>query len=299
MGERDDQDALAERFEEHRGLLRSVAYRMLGSRTEADDAVQETWLRLSRVDPTEVDNLGGWLRTVVARICLDMLRACQRRREEFPGDGLPDRAGHTTPGSATDPEEEALLAESVSRALLVVLERLAPAERIAFVLHDMFAVPFQEIAPVVGRTPVAAKKLASRARVRVRGAADSGSPGLAADRRVVEAFLAAAREGDVEGLLAVLAPDVERTADAVALSPGASPVSRGAHAVTRETLVFGRRARYADVALVDGAVGVVVAPAGRLLLVLRITVEAGRVAAYEVIADPVRLARVDVTVLDA
>ncbi|MEV4094149.1 sigma-70 family RNA polymerase sigma factor [Streptosporangium saharense] len=276
-------DELAGRFEEHREHLRGVAYRMLGSAAEADDAVQETWLRLGRVDAREIGNLAGWLTTVVSRVCLDMLRLRTARRE----DPLGDRA-FGEPAEVGDPEREALFAESVGRALLVVLDALAPAERVAFVLHDLFAVPFDRIAPVVGRTPVTTKKLASRARHKVRGVpAPSGVE--TARRRVVEAFLAAAREGDMEALLAVLDPEVVRRADPAALPSGVPAVSRGARTVAGEVLVLGGRARFAEIVLVNGSVGAVVAPYGRLLLALTFTVENDRITEYEVIADPVRL----------
>lgn len=284
--------ASAERFEAERGRLRAIAQRMLGSTGEAEDAVQEAWLRLVRTDPAEIDNLPGWLTTVVSRICLDLLRARAARREEPTEEPLPDAAG-----GGPEPEREALLVESVGRALLVVLDRLGPAERVAFVLHDGFAVPFDQIAPIVGRTPVAAKKLASRARQRVRGTAALPPEPLAGHRRVVEAFLAAARGGDLAVLLEVLAPDVVRRADPTALGPGRAVVARGAEVVARETTVFGRRARYGAVALVDGVPGILIAPGGRLRLVLRVAVEGGRVAGYEVVADPARLAALDLAVL--
>ncbi|WP_110944678.1 sigma-70 family RNA polymerase sigma factor [Streptomyces niger] len=290
-------DALAERFEAHRGQLRAVAYRMLGSLAEAEDAVQETWLRLGRADAREIANLGGWLRTVLSRVCLDALRARTARREDPAGDGLPDEAGRsgTTDGPGT-PEDEAVLADAVGRALLVVLDTLAPAERVAFVLHDLFAVPFAEIAPLVDRSPVATKKLASRARHRVRGTSATPRPELDRQRRVVEAFLAASRRGDLDALLAVLAPDAVRRADPAALPPGAATVLRGARAVAEGTLVFGRRARDAEPALVNGAPGIVVAPAGRLALVLTLAIEHDRITAYEVIADPARMRRLDLAV---
>ncbi|TDD33535.1 sigma-70 family RNA polymerase sigma factor [Actinomadura sp. KC06] len=284
--------ALAERFEAHRGRLRAAAYRMLGSAGEADDAVQEAWLRLSRTDPAGIDNLEAWLRTVVSRLCLDMLRARTARREEPYGWHTPVQAGDG------DPEREAELIDQVGRAMLVVLDTLGPNERVAFVLHDVFAVPFEEIAAIVDRTPAAAKKLASRARHRVRGASAVPAAELARQRRVVEAFLAAARRGDLDALLAVLAPDVVRRADAAVLPPGRDPVARGAGAVAREIQLFGRRARHAEPALVDGRAGAVVAPHGRLLLALAITVRDGRVAEYELIADPGRLRRLDLAVLD-
>ena len=280
---------LAERFEAHRGRLRAVAYRMLGSPSEADDAVQEAWIRLSRADASSIISLESWLRTVVSRLCLDMLRSRAARREE-------PLEWHEPAGApAGEPEHEAELIDSVGRAMLVVLGRLAPAERVAFVLHDMFAVPFDQIAPIVGRNVVATKKLASRARGRVRGAVVP-DPGLARQRQVVEAFLAAARSGDLTALLTVLAPDVVRHADPAVLQPGGQALVRGADAVARQTLVLGPRARYAEPALVDGAVGAVVAPHGRLLLVLAITVHDDRIAEYDVIADPARLRRLNLTV---
>ncbi|MEV4148271.1 sigma-70 family RNA polymerase sigma factor [Amycolatopsis sp. NPDC049691] len=281
-------DELAEEFEAERGRLRGLAFRMLGSLTEADDAVQEAWLRLNRVN--SVDNPAAWLTTVVSRVCLDVLRSRKARRED-PFEVLPE------PAADADPAAEVELAESVGRALLVVLDALGPAERVAFVLHDLFAVPFERIAPVLDRTPVAAKKLASRARQRVRGTSPLPPADLARHRRVVDAFLAAARGGDLEELLDVLAPDVVRRADAVALPAGAALEVRGARAVARETQVFGKRAHFAEAALVDGAVGVVVAPRGRLLLALAVAVEGERVAAYEVVADPARLAALHVTLL--
>ncbi|NKQ52962.1 sigma-70 family RNA polymerase sigma factor [Amycolatopsis sp. K13G38] len=280
---------LAERFEVQRPHLRRVAYRMLGSLSEADDAVQEAWFRLSRTG--DVENLPGWLTTVVSRICLDMLRSRKARREEIV-DSVPDRA---TDGDG--PEDEALLVESVGRALLVVLDLLSPAERVALVLHDTFAVPFDQIAVVLERTPAAAKKLASRARQRVRGTPAVPEPELARQRHIVDAFLAAAREGDFAALLEVLAPDVVRTADAAALRPGMAARAQGAEAVAEQTVGFARRSRYAEVALVDGAVGVIVAPRGRLLFVLTVTVADDRIASYDVVADPARLAGLDLAVL--
>ncbi|WP_103341050.1 sigma-70 family RNA polymerase sigma factor [Amycolatopsis sp. CA-126428] len=283
-------DDLAADFEAERGRLRGLAYRMLGSAAEADDAVQEAWLRLNRAG--SVGNLAAWLTTVVSRVCLDVLRSRKSRREEsfevFP-----------EPVDDADPADEAALADAVGRALLVVLAALGPAERIAFVLHDLFAVPFDRIAPVLDRTPVAAKKLASRARHRVRGTSPLPPADLARHRRVVDAFLAAARGGDLAALLDVLAPDVVRRADAAALPAGAALETRGARAVAEETQVFGKRARFAETVLVDGAVGVVVAPRGRLVLALAVTVDGERVAAYEVIADPARLAALHVTLLSA
>ncbi|MGW7640473.1 sigma-70 family RNA polymerase sigma factor [Streptomyces decoyicus] len=293
----DEQHRLAERFETHRSHLRAVAYRMLGSLSDADDAVQEAWLRLSRVDSNAVENLAGWLTTVVSRLCLDMLRSRTSRREEPVGQHVPDAVQDAGDGSG--PEPEALLVDSVGRALLVVLDTLAPAERVAFVLHDMFAVPFDRIAPLVERSPVTTKKLASRARHKVQGTPAVPAADLARQRKVVDAFLAASRGGDLDALLAVLAPDVVRRADPAALPPGAATEVRGAHSVAEGTLVFGRRSRFAAPALVNGTVGIVVAPRGRLLLALTLTVEGEKVTEYEVIADPARLRQLDLAVLDA
>ncbi|MEU4804085.1 sigma-70 family RNA polymerase sigma factor [Actinosynnema sp. NPDC023587] len=282
-------DELAALFETHRGRLRAVAYRMLGSSGEAEDAVQEAWVRLSRIDAGELDDLAAWLRTVVSRVCLDVLRA-RRARPEEPVGRVPDRP------SADDPEQELLLAESVGRALLVVLDALAPAERVAFVLHDSFAVPFDEIAPIVGRTAATTKKLASRARQRIKGAPRLPDAEVAAHRHVVEAFLAAARTGDLDALLAVLAPDVVRVADPATVPPGTPAVVRGAHAVAEEAVLLSAKSRYAEPALVDGAVGAVVAPLGRLRLALAVEVSGGRVTRYEVVADPHRLTRLVIAI---
>jgi RNA polymerase sigma-70 factor (ECF subfamily) len=302
----DERDWLAERFEAHRSHLRAVAYRMLGSLSEADDAVQETWIRLSRADTESVENLGGWLTRVTARVCLDMLRSRKARREESlaaPGVTRPDPAA-----AGGDPEQEAVLADSVGLALLVVLEMLEPAERLAFVLHDMFAVPFDEIAPIVGRTPTAARQLASRARRRVHGVGAreeaNGHEAVAKaregdrtqQRAVVDAFLAAARGGDFQGLLAVLDPDVVFRADAAA-GLGAGPqMVRGAEAVA--PLALRGRARAARPVLVNGAVGVVVAPRGRLLMVLDFTIRDGKIVAIDGIADAERLGALELAVLD-
>src|SRR5436305_2614807 len=254
----DEQQWLAEQFEENRDHLRAVAYRMLGSASEADDAVQESWLHVSRSGTGDVRNLGGWLTTVVARVCLDMLRSRRSRREEPVGTDLPEPVAGRAAG--TDPEHEALLADSVGPALLVVLDTLAPAERLAFVLHDMFAVPFDEIAPIVGRSPAAARQLASRARRRVQGpaAAPDADPGR--QREVVDAFLAASRGGDFDALLALLDPDVVLRADGTAVRAGAPGEARGAVAVAG---TFSGRARVAQPALVDGMAGAVWAPGGR------------------------------------
>ncbi|MFE9577924.1 sigma-70 family RNA polymerase sigma factor [Nocardia sp. NPDC006044] len=287
------QDLLARRFEAHRTHLRGVAYRMLGSAGEADDAVQEAWFRLARQNVDELDNLAGWLTTVVSRICLDMLRSRAARRED-PLDLLAE-LGDTAYDS--DPEHEAVLIDSVGRALLVVLGTLGPDERVAFVLHDLFALPFEQIAPIVGRTTPTTKKLASRARRRVRGESTATATELAEQRRVVAAFLTAARGGDLTALLAVLAPDVIRVADPAALPAGLAAVVRGAAEVAKETVLLQRRSRVAALALVDGAVGIVVAPRGTLLLALAVTVRDGKVAGYEVIADPARLRELDLAVL--
>ena len=290
----DERDALAGQFEAHRTHLRAVAYRLLGSLTEADDAVQEAWLRLNRADTSEVRNLGGWLTTVVARVCLDMLRSRKARREE-PLDTLASGPGAGDAG-AGDPEGEALLADAMGVALLVVLETLAPAERLAFVLHDLFAVPFDEIAPVVGRSPEAARQLASRARRRVQGAAAPDTD-LARQRTLVDAFLAASRGGDFAALLAVLDPDVVLRADPVVVANPASGFAaetRGAQAVAA---TFAGRARGVRPALVDGAAGAAFVPGGTPLGAFRFAFAGGKIAAIEVIADPAHLQTLNVTVL--
>ena len=288
----DDQEWLAQGFEANRAHLRAVAYRMLGSPSEADDAVQEAWLRLSRSDTGGIENLGGWLTTVVARVCLNMLSARSSRREEPLGVHLPDPAGG--PEDGIDPEQEALLADSVGPALLVVLDALTPAERLAFVLHDLFAVPFDEIAAILGRSPAATRQLASRARRRVQGSA----PDPAADRRrqraVVDAFLAASRGGDFEALVALLDPDVVLRADPAAVQAGAAGELRGAQAVAG---TFSGRARFARPALVDGAAGAVWAPGGRPRVVFGFTIAGGRIVEIEVLADPERLRQLDLEIL--
>ena len=295
----DEHDWLADRFEEQRGHLRAVAYRMLGSLSEADDAVQEAWLRLSRADTSDVENLGGWLTTVVGRVCLDMLRSRKARREEPLGEVVPMRVASR--GAGSDPEQEALLADSVGLALLVVLETLEPAERLAFVLHDMFAVPFDEIAPIVDRSPTAARQLASRARRRVHGIGgrDGGIAAPRSDltrqREVVDAFLAAARGGDFDALLAVLDPDVVLCSDRAARRPGVPAEVRGVNAVA--TLALKGRDRAAQPALVNGAVGVIVAPRGRLMMVLDFTIVDGRIVAIDAIADPERVQELDLAML--
>lgn len=282
-----DNEWLAEQFEARRAYLQTVAYRMLGSLSEAEDAVQETWLRLSRSDASKVENLGGWLMTVLAHVCLDMLRARKSRREQSLDIMAPERIVNRQ--EKTDPEREALLADSVGLALLVVLEKLSPAERVAFVLHDLFALPFDEIAPILGRSPDATRQLASRARRRVRGEATVPGPDLTRQRELVEAFMAASRQGDFEALLAVLDADVVVRADRAAVPPGAPSEVHGAQAVARQALFFARRSRFAQLALVNGAVGVVVAPRGRLNLVMAFKIASGKIIEIEVIADPARL----------
>jgi RNA polymerase sigma factor (sigma-70 family) len=291
MGE---QTWLAERFEADRAHLRAVAYRMLGSLPEADDAVQEAWLRLSRSDTSDVQNLTGWLTTVVARVCLDMLRSRASRREE------PLEADTFVAGQVLwdDTEQEIQLADSVGLALLVVLETLSPAERVAFVLHDAFDLSFDEIARVVGRSPVAARQLASRARRRVKGKGAVPSADLARRRELVDAYLAAVRSGDLEALLAVLDPDVVSRADGVASRTGVRVETRGAREVARRALAVPQRARYARVALVDGAPGLIVAPRGRLLVALIPTIAHGKIVAIDVIGEPERLRRLEVAVLE-
>jgi RNA polymerase sigma-70 factor, ECF subfamily len=295
----DERDWLAERFEAHRPHLRAVAYRMLGSLTEADDAVQGTWLRLSRssTDTSEVHNLGGWLTTMVARESLDMLRARTSRREEPLDVHLPEPV--VSHQDRVDPEQEALLAEGVGLALLVVLDTLAPAERLAFVLHDMFAVPFGEIGPIVGRSATATKMLASRARRRVQGANTVPDADLARQREVVDAFFAAARDGDFDALLAVLDPDVVIRAGRG--DKAGILIVRGAAAAAAQVLAIGgfaRFARMAQPALVNGAAGVVVAEEGRPSAVIAFIVSQGKVAEIDILADPERLRRLDLSVLD-
>ncbi len=291
-----EREWLAERFEENRSHLRAVAYRMLGSVSEADDAVQEAWLKLSRSDASGIENLGGWLTTVVARVCLDMLRSHTSRREESLGEHLPEPVAKSEGG--TDPEREALLADSVGLALLVVLDRLTPAERLAFVLHDMFAVSFEEIANIVGRSPTAARQLASRARRRVQGAATAPKAALTEQREVVDAFLTALRDGDFEGLVAVLDPDVVVRGDEAAARPGAPREIRGARNWAKGAIAFSHLARSVQPMLVDGALGLVWAPRGRLSRVLRFTIAGGKIVQADVIADPARLRELDLAVLN-
>jgi RNA polymerase sigma factor (sigma-70 family) len=292
----DEHEFLARQFEEHRAHLRTVAYRMLGSLSEADDAVQEGWLRLSRSDTSDVENLRAWLTTVVARVCLNVLRSRRTRREEPLGVHVPDPV--VSPADGTQPEHEALLADSVGLALLVVLETLAPAERLAFVLHDMFAVPFEEIAALVDRSPAATRQLASRARRRVQGQAPVPDPDLAGQRRVVDAFFAAARDGDFEALVAVLDPDVVLHSDGGELRRSATLVVHGAQEVASRALTFARLTPYVRPALVNGAAGVVVAPRGRPFSVMGFTVSGGRIVEIDSVSDPARLRELDLAVLD-
>jgi RNA polymerase sigma factor (sigma-70 family) len=292
----DEATWLTERFEEQRSRLRSMAYRMLGSGSEADDAVQDAWLRVSRADTREVDNLNAWLTTVVARVCLSMLRRRSTQREvplESAG-----QAATTSRSEGSDPEEEAVPADSVGLALLVVLDMLTPAERLAFVLHDMFAVPFDEIAPMLDRSPAAARQLASRARRRVTGVGPAAEGDLSRQRRVVDAYLAAARDGNFEDLLALLHPDVVLHADRAAGPTPNSVVIRGARQVARGATLAGDRARFTQPALVDGAVGLVMAPRGKLALVLGFTIVDDLITQIDVIADPERLHALELGVLD-
>ncbi|PDP88177.1 RNA polymerase subunit sigma-70 [Glycomyces fuscus] len=277
----------AARFEEHRALLRSIAHRMLGSAGEAEDAVQETWLRLNRSDAHSIDNLAGWLTTVVGRVCLDMLRSRASRREDPVGEDVPEPARDLPQAG---PEQQALLADSVGMALLVVLDTLTPAERLAFVLHDLFAMPFDQIAPILERTPAATRQLASRARRRVRGADADGVPDPARRHRVVEAFLAAARGGDFEGLMAVLAPDVAVSADEFAVLRGVPAVTSGAEAVAGQAITFSRLAQDSRVVSVNGLPGLVGLRGGRPYAALAFTVEDDRIVGIRAHAEPGLLA---------
>src|ERR671911_693683 len=296
----DEQDRLAQRFEEHRSHLRAVAYRMLGSLSEADDAVQEAWFRLSRSESSGIENLGGWLTTVVGRVCLDKLRSRTSRRVVPLGESLGTRVPEPLVSRADgiDPEHEALLADSVGLALLVVLQTLPPAERLAFVLHDMFSVPFEEIAPVVGRSPTAARQLASRARRRVQGQAHVPDTDLATQREGVDAFLAASRDGDFDALLAVLDSDVVLRIDGGAVRAGLSRKVRGARAVAEQTLTFSGLSPFVRPALVNGAAGVVVAPRGLPFSVMGFTIRGGKIVEVDILADPARLRQLDLAVLD-
>jgi RNA polymerase sigma-70 factor (ECF subfamily) len=290
-----DQNWLAERFESNRTHLRAVAYRMLGSLTEADDAVQEAWIRLSRTDTSDVENLSGWLTTVVGRVCLNMLRSRRTRREAPLDTHVADPI--VSPEAGIGPEDEAILGESIGLALLAVLDTLSPAERVAFVLHDVFAVPFDEIAPIVGRSTAASRQLASRARRRVQGAPVPDTD-LVGQWAVVDAFLAAARDGDFERLLAVLDPDVVVRSDGGTLRPELVSTVRGADAVARQAMSFRRFAETATRALINGIPGGVAwAPDGRPFAVLSVTVAGGRIVSIDVLADPDRLSRLDLDVL--
>ena len=279
-------DWQTEEFERHRRHLQAVAYRMLGSASEAEDAVQEAWFRLARADTDEVANLGGWLTTVVARVCLDLLRARRARQEDYVGSWLPE----PVVGVENGPEDEAVLADSVGLALLVVLDTLTPAERLAFVLHDMFGMPFDEIAPIVDRSEAATRQLASRARRRVRGATPASDPDLREQRRVIDAFLAASRAGDFEALLEVLDPEVVFRLDAGGVAPRARPPVEGAEAVAAQILERGMPfAPYARPAIVNGNAGVIVIPREKPVAVVGFAVVQGRIAEIDVIADPAKL----------
>jgi RNA polymerase sigma factor (sigma-70 family) len=297
-----EDSSLTERFEENRPRLRAVAYRMLGSLSEAEDAVQEAWLRLNRIDTATVDNLGGWLTTVISRVCLDMLRSRKSRREEPIGAQVTEP--RMAQGEGADPEGEALLADSVGVALLVVLDALTPAERLVFVLHDLFGMPFDEIGAIVGRSPVAAKQLASRARRRVRGAPAPSDAGRARQREVVEAFVRAVHAGDLEGLLAVLDPDaVIRIDGAARMAGGAADAAdtprelSGASTWARQLIAMSRGLRFVQPALINGTVGLILAPRGKLSRVLTFTFSDARIARLEVIGDPARLRELDLGVL--
>jgi RNA polymerase sigma-70 factor (ECF subfamily) len=293
MGE---QEWLTERFEEERTHLRAVAYRMLGSLSEADDAVQEAWLRLSRSDTTDVHDLRAWLTTIVARVSLNMLRTRRRKREQPLGPYVPEPIVDRADG--TDPEHEAILADSVGLALVVVLETLSPAERLAFVLHDMFAMPFEEIAPIVERSPAATRQLASRARRRVQGKKAVPDAGLTAQREVVDAFLAAGRDGDFEALVAVLDPDVVLRQDFGVSRPGVSREVRGAEMVASQAVVYSRLRLAIKPALINGAPGIVTFRDGEPFSVGAFSVRAGRIVELDFLADPERLRQLDLTILD-
>lgn len=284
-----EQDWLANTFETHRKNLQIVAYRMLGSLSEAEDAVQESWLRLSRADARSIENLGGWLTTVVSRVCLDMLRLRKSRREESIEAHLPD--SFNSQENISDPEQEAILADSIGVALLVVLDNLKPAERITFVLHDVFAMPFNEIAPIVGKSEAATRQLASRARHRVRGV-KATEVDIAHQRKIVQAFLAAAHAGDFDKLVAALDPDVILRDDR---QTGSSKVTRGAVALAKQ--VSGRAQKAAQLALVNGTVGIIAAPQGKLLYVLKFTMSHGKIAEVDLISDPERVRQLDLAVL--
>jgi RNA polymerase sigma factor (sigma-70 family) len=290
----DENDWLTGQFEEHRSRLKAVSYRMLGSQAEADDALQEAWVRVSQADTRDVQNFGGWLTTIVARVCLNRLRSRAVRREQPLGpDPIISREG-----GYDDPEHEAVLADSVGLALLVVLETLTPAERLAFVLHDMFDLPFDEIAPMVRRSPAAARQLASRARRRVQGAAPTPGTDLATQRKVVNAFFAAARGGDFEALVAVLDPDVVLRTDGGGLRRDLSAIRRGQASVAKQAIMFARPEALLRPVLVNGAAGVVVTLDGQPISVMRFRVDHGKIVEIDALIDPERLGRVDLTVLD-
>lgn len=294
-----ENDWLATQFERNRNHLRAVAFRMLGSLNEAEDAVQEAWLKLSRSDANSIENLGGWLTTVVARVCLDMLRARNARREDALEEQVPEPAARQdVVKPPLDPEQETMLAESVGLALLVVLETLAPAERISFVLHDLFAVPFEEIGSIVGRTPAAARQLASRARRRIQGADMASRTELTTQRKIIDAFLAALRAGDFNALVAVLDPDVIIRTDSVAQPVETMREIRGAENWARGAITAARGARAARPALIDGSVGLIIAPRGHLFRALRFTLAHGKIAQVEVIGDPERLRQLNLAVLE-
>jgi RNA polymerase sigma factor (sigma-70 family) len=294
-----ERDSLTQQFEENRGHLRGVAYRMLGSLHEADDAVQEAWLRLNRSDAAAIEDLGGWLTTVVARVCLDMLRSRGSRREQSLSTQVSEPVAPRQP--ATDPEQEAVLADSVGLALLVVLDRLTPAERLAFVLHDLFAMSFDEIANVIGKSATAARQLASRARRRVQGAGSAIDADLTRQRSVVDRFLIALRAGDFEALMNVLDPDLVVHIDAAAARPGAPRQIHGAEAWAKGAVVFAQAfadlARFTSPALIDGRLGVISAPGGRLSRVLNLVIKNGKVAEIAIIADPARLRDLDLAIV--
>lgn len=287
------QDWLAEQFEENRGHLRGVAYRILGSVDEADDAVQEAWLRLSRSDSSEIENLGGWLTTVVSRVCLDILRSRKSRREE----SMEAQVAEPAASGSADPESEAVMADAVGVALLVVLDRLTPAERLAFVLHDLFAVSFEEIGNIVGRSAMATRQLASRARRRVQGAPSAAQIDLSGQRRLIDRLLAALRAGDVQGLVSVLDPEFVLRVDEASLEPGGQREVRGAEVWAKQAVVFAKGARFVQPVLVDGVPGMLLAPHGRLMRVLRFTFVGEKIATIEVIGEMQRLAEMELAVL--
>ena len=289
----EQQQWFAGQFEQHRGRLRGVAFRMLGSLSEAEDAVQETWLKLNGTDATQLHNLGGWLTTVISRVCLDMLRARKGRREEPADAGPPEEVGPAAPTS--DPEQEAMMADAVGLALLVVLDTLSPAERIAFVLHDLFGVAFDDIAPILQKTPDATRQLASRARRRIRREPDVSAAELNSQRELVTRFLNALRAGDIEALVAVLDPNLIVRVDAAAAASGRAVEVHGARTWASTAVTFAALLRHVEIALVDGGVGVVQAPGGKLARVLDLTIEDGRITRIDIVADPARLERIEVS----